>query len=87
MSRSWLLSCDVMIDVVLLQTVYKVLRRMHIGVVLEFQREGLLVEMVNTGHLVGHGRRPQSRIFSLSASSYSSSHLRWYSRLVRHSLR
>ena len=30
--------------------------------VLDYQREGLLVEMVNTGHLVGPGRRPQSRI-------------------------
>ena len=31
-------------------------------VVLDSQREGLLVEMVNTGHIVGPGRRPQSRI-------------------------
>ena len=29
-SRSWLLSCDAMTDVVLLQTVPKVLRRKHI---------------------------------------------------------
>ena len=61
-SRSWLLSCDAMTDVVLLQTVHKVLRREHICVVFEFQCEGLLVEMVNTGHLVSSGHRPQSRI-------------------------
>ena len=54
-------SCDDMTDVVLLQTVHNVRRREHI-LVLDFQREGLLVEMVNTGHLVGPGRRPQSRI-------------------------
>ena len=52
-SWSWLLNCDAMTDVVLLQTVYKVLRRKHIWVVLDSQREGVLVEMVNTGHLVG----------------------------------
>ena len=60
---SWyFLSCDAMTDVVLLQTVHKVLRRKHIWVVLDFQREGHLVEMVNTGHLVGPVRRPQIRI-------------------------
>ena len=63
-SPSWVLvlNCDAMTDVVLLQTVYKVMRRKHILVVLDSQREGLLVEMVNTGHLVGHCRRSQSRI-------------------------
>ena len=61
-SWSWLLNCDAMTDVVLLQTVYTVLRRKHICVVLDYQREGLLVDMVNTGHLVGPGLRPQSRI-------------------------
>ena len=39
-SRSWLLSCDAMTDVVLLLTVHKVLRREHVWVVLDFQREG-----------------------------------------------
>ena len=69
-SWSWLLNCDAMTDVVLLQTVYKVLRRKYIGVVLDSQCEGLLVEMVNTGLLVGSGRRPQSRILrALSVSS------------------
>ena len=38
------------------------LRRKHILVVLDSQREGLRGEMVNTGHLVGPGRRSQSRI-------------------------
>ena len=61
-SWSWLLRCDAMTDVVLLQTVHKVLHRKHIRVVLDSQREGLLVEMVNTGHLVGPGRLPQSPI-------------------------
>ena len=37
---SWLLNCDAMTDVVLLQTVYKVLRRKHILVVLNSQRGG-----------------------------------------------
>ena len=55
-SRSWLLSCDDMTDVVLLQTVHTVLHREHICVVLDFQCEGPLVEMVNTGHLVSLGR-------------------------------
>ena len=57
-SRSLLLSCNTMTDVVLLQTVHKVLRRELICVVLDFQREGPQVEMVNTGHLVSPGRRP-----------------------------
>ena len=61
-SRSWLLSCDAMTDVVILQTAHKLLCSKHICVVLDFQREGLLVEMINTGHLVGLGHHPQSRI-------------------------
>ena len=44
-----------MTDVIILQIVYKVLRREHVCVVPDFQCEGLLVKMVNTGH-------PQSRI-------------------------
>ena len=36
-SWSWLLNCDVMTDVVLIQTVYKVLRRNHIWVVIDSQ--------------------------------------------------
>ena len=64
----WLLNCDAMTDVVLLKTVYKVLRRKHIGVVLNSQREGILVEIVNTGHPVGPGRRPQSRILQTGAA-------------------
>ena len=35
-------------------------------VVLDSQREGLLVEMVNTAHLVGPGRRPQSQSVVMS---------------------
>ena len=54
-SLSWLLSFDAMTDMVLLKTVHKVLHREHICLVLDFQREGLLVEMVNTGHLVSPG--------------------------------
>ena len=57
-SGSWLLSGDAMTDVALLQTVHKVMRREHVSVV----HGGLLVSMVNTGHLVSPGRRPQSRI-------------------------
>ena len=41
-----------MTDVVLLQTVHKVLRREHVRMVTDFQRDGLMVKMVNTGHLV-----------------------------------
>ena len=62
-SRSWLLSSDAITDVVLLQTVHRVLHKEHIRVVLDFYREGLLVEMVNTGHLVSSGRHPQSCIW------------------------
>ena len=61
-SPAWVLNCGAMTDVVLFQTVYKVLHRNHIWVVLGSQREGLLVKMVNTGHLVGPGRCPQSHI-------------------------
>ena len=61
-SWSWLSNCDAMTNVVLLQTDYKVLHIKHTWVVGDSQRVGLLVEIVNTGHLVGSDRRPQSRI-------------------------
>ena len=51
-----------MTDVVHIQSVHKVLRREHVRVVADFQREGLLVKMVNTGHVVSPVGRPQSRI-------------------------
>ena len=51
-----------LIDVVLLQRVHKVLCREHGWVVPDFQCEGFLVKIVNTGHLVSHGGRPQSHI-------------------------